>query len=608
METGPPRRPRSDTPEELGFDRKDMVRWLSPRELAATGMRVLLSGIFGAYADKRELQAALQKSEPVDYSDERELWIDYISDLGDGFASTYHLAQLLAKPELAVEEVDGGSTMTTPMAKLLIMGGDQVYPSATKEEYEDRLVGPYRAALPWSWTERHLYAIPGNHDWYDGLTSFMRVFCQKDWVGGWKTQQTRSYFALRLPHNWWLWGIDIQFDNYIDEPQLRYFENIVGPELAPGHSIILCSAKPSWVKSNLDHHEAFVNLDYFDRKIIRSRGAEVRVYLTGDTHHYARYCQTSGQGRQLITSGGGGGYLSSTHHLPVELELPPAHSRDPGKTSPSDLYRLVTAFPSRKQSLRLRNGVFDLPIQNVGFWGLMGTLHLVFGWLAASALRGGGNSIAGRLKGLDAGDIVVVLLHSTPGVLALAALTVSLAVFTQKESALKRWTLGGVHAFLHFSLIVASIRVASSALESLDGLAFWAAFFAMLGVLGGFLSSMLTAAYLYVADHFGCNTNELFAAQRIVDYKSFLRLHLDARGLLTIHPIGVERTCRTWKLKPEGEPEDPWFEAAGPQTAPRLIEPLIVVSPSVGLPAHELRDAQPRGGSEPDRRDGAPAA
>ena len=64
----PPPRPHADTPEVLGFQRRPMVCWLSPKGLAGTGMRVLLSSIFGVYSDKREIQAALQEIEPFDYS------------------------------------------------------------------------------------------------------------------------------------------------------------------------------------------------------------------------------------------------------------------------------------------------------------------------------------------------------------------------------------------------------------------------------------------------------------------------------------------------------------------------------------------------------------
>ena len=92
-----------------------------------------------------------------------------------------------------------------------------------------------------------LLAIPGNHDWYDGLTNFVRIFCQDGFVGGWKTRQRRSYFAARLPHGWWLWGVDIQFDTYIDKPQLDYFR-AAGAGMKAGDRVILATGKPSWMK------------------------------------------------------------------------------------------------------------------------------------------------------------------------------------------------------------------------------------------------------------------------------------------------------------------------------------------------------------------------
>ena len=96
--------------------------------------------------------------------------------------------------------------------------------SAQPAEYENRFLGPFKAALPWTDADHPvMYAIPGNHDWYDGLTGFMRVFGQETWVGGRQTKQRRSYFAIGLPHRHWLWGIDIQNDAYVDSAQIAYF-------------------------------------------------------------------------------------------------------------------------------------------------------------------------------------------------------------------------------------------------------------------------------------------------------------------------------------------------------------------------------------------------
>ena len=76
------------------------------------------------------------------------------------------------------------------------------------------------------WVFVAMFALAGNHDWYDGLTGFLRLFCQRRWIGGWKTRQRRSYFALRLPHHWWLLGTDFQLHSDIDQPQNDYFREV----------------------------------------------------------------------------------------------------------------------------------------------------------------------------------------------------------------------------------------------------------------------------------------------------------------------------------------------------------------------------------------------
>ncbi|MFL5402006.1 MAG: hypothetical protein ACJ8BF_04235, partial [Gemmatimonadales bacterium] len=57
---------------------------------------------------------------------------------------------------------------------------------------------------------------------------------------------------------------------------------------------------------------------------------------------------------------------------------------------------------------------------------------------------------------------------------------------------------------------------------------------------GGVLGATLFGCYLGLSskDH-GCHINEVFSSQRIADRKNFLRLMIDAKGTLTIHPIGV---------------------------------------------------------------------
>ena len=123
-----------------GWIRQPEVRWLDPSILAKAGVEVAVSGTFGKFADKREIQTAEQG--PFDYTRHGELWIDYLSDTGDGWAATQTMAWVLAQPTLTVDGEE------LPRGHILLLGGDQVYPSATPEAYEDRFKGPFAAALP----------------------------------------------------------------------------------------------------------------------------------------------------------------------------------------------------------------------------------------------------------------------------------------------------------------------------------------------------------------------------------------------------------------------------------------------------------------------------
>jgi hypothetical protein len=51
-------RPTAFDPDQMGFTPRRAVPWLSPVLLSGTAVRVVLADLFGAYLDKRELQAA----------------------------------------------------------------------------------------------------------------------------------------------------------------------------------------------------------------------------------------------------------------------------------------------------------------------------------------------------------------------------------------------------------------------------------------------------------------------------------------------------------------------------------------------------------------------
>ncbi len=179
-----------------------------------------------------------------------------------------------------------------------MLGGDQIYPTASAKAYQGRLQDPYRCARPGDsgGGERHVYAIPGNHDWYDGLTAFIRLFCQRSQrtIGTWRTQQRRSYFAVRLREGWWLWSADLALEDDLDPPQQDYFDD-QAQFLKPGDRVILCLPSPTWVAAfdATAREQPEVSQQSNKAKLIekRVRLAQARVVLAlaGDLHHYARH-------------------------------------------------------------------------------------------------------------------------------------------------------------------------------------------------------------------------------------------------------------------------------------------------------------------------------
>ena len=186
-----------------------------------------------------------------------------MGDVGDGWNSTYAVAYYLTqggsfKYSDGKNEVDSSNTQR---GDVLIFGGDEVYPTASREVYNERLLIPYQTATRsrGEWTDpgpfAHVFAIPGNHDWYDSLVAFTRLFTSNRWFGRWRTRQSRSYFALKLPHNWWLLGTDVQLGSDIDRPQVQYFERLrkyMEEEEAKSKqpaTIILCHAEPHWIRA-----------------------------------------------------------------------------------------------------------------------------------------------------------------------------------------------------------------------------------------------------------------------------------------------------------------------------------------------------------------------
>ncbi len=584
-----------------------MVGWFDPAQLARTGLKAVLSAVFGSYADKREMQAALlATAKPSDYSTANAIWIDYLADTGDGWNSTYTMARLIGALGLTVSH--RGQALALPRARLLVLGGDQVYPTAKRDEYHNRFVGPFTAALPCvvGGPAPDLFALPGNHDWYDGLTSFLRLFCQGRWIGGWRTWQSRSYFAILLPHRWWLWGIDTQFESDIDKPQLDYFKLVADTHVRPGDRIILCTGTPTWIDAGRGRPQGYRNLCFFVEKVIAGAKAESPLILTGDLHTYCRYETVTAPRRVMLIAGGGGAYLYGTHQLPDKLDLNEGVVED-GAGGATDAraehcvtYTRAAVYPSASESRRLGLGVLAFPFIARKFSLCLAAWYLLFAWLIQSASKwlAAGDHPTTLLEDLAQlplsridealADYVRVLAHS-PSVVALCLiLVVGLGLFAGFD---QRWHLivGAVHGVGHVILsaglvwLLAWTNQRLLGFESFETFGQVIAFSAEMFVVGGLLGGFMMGVYLYLADRFlGLHTNEVFSAQRIDGYKNFLRLRIDESGALTVYPLGVRRVGRRWRLNPNAKNGEPWFDPVGVPPGVHLIDSPIVLAARSG--------------------------
>lgn len=281
-------------------------------------------------------------------------YFDFVADTGDGWNSTFTVATLLAQPFLEVFDPYENKNQFIERGRVLIIGGDLCYPDPSPHNYQSRFVEPFRHALwpekdsrsgfdsnerrlmstPSSYGHPHAFAIPGNHDWLDGLVAFRRVMCSAQRLGGWLLPQKRSYFALQLPDGWWLFGIDDQLTYDIDDAQFRYFRDIAAT-MASTDRVIVAMHRPFWI---LDGKPSEVISVLFEKSL----GDKLRLILAGDLHNYSHYERHDGK-LNLVVCGGGGAFLHPTHKLndSIKVENTVLYRAD---------YNLKTVYPSKEVS------------------------------------------------------------------------------------------------------------------------------------------------------------------------------------------------------------------------------------------------------------------
>lgn len=158
------------------------------------------------------------------------------------------------------------------------------------------------------------FAIPGNHDWFDGLETFMRYICHKSWLGGWLLPQKKSYFALQLPKDWWIFGFDQALYGDIDIAQFKFFSELIRKKVKEKDSVIIMTHEPTWLLDWYWGSSTGANVSHLIQDHLKGR---CRLRIAGDLHHYFHHSAIKPSKvvtvEHLIVNGCGGAFLHPTH-------------------------------------------------------------------------------------------------------------------------------------------------------------------------------------------------------------------------------------------------------------------------------------------------------
>ncbi len=262
---------------------------------------------------------------------------------------------------------------------------DVIYPAGGVEEYEDKFFWPYQE-YPGA-----IYAVPGNHDWYDDCTAFMHWFCgaagappapspglsPKRWLRRllWRRPphpsptrlaemetfdmpgQPGPYFAIDTGPLL-LVGIDTGIIGGIDAEQATWLKRISRQSAKPK---ILLTGKPLYVDGER-HPGRIENSEETVDEIVTAAEHNYIAAIGGDIHNYQRYPVKLEDGRTMLylVSGGGGAFMHETHSIPNldKTEIADRVSEDEFRCYPlrGDSLSLYSKLYARKLGLLGRLG------------------------------------------------------------------------------------------------------------------------------------------------------------------------------------------------------------------------------------------------------------
>jgi uncharacterized membrane protein HdeD (DUF308 family) len=262
---------------------------------------------------------------PEGITDSTDFSFIVVGDPGEGDAS-----QLVLKDQII-------KACEQPQVKFLLISSDVIYPAGAMKDYEHNFYLPYKGVT------KPVYAIPGNHDWFDALEGFVANFYTPEDAR--KAMDARIDKDLRIPSS-----TQEKIDKMIRQAAFlrNEYQIPTGFQQAPYFQVsndrflLLCidtgvkmqvdSLQLEWVKQVLENntgkfvmavlgHPFYAGGNYqgnsnpiFEKLHTLLRRHKVSVVMAGDTHdmEYYREPPENNEGYPMhhFVNGGGGAYLS----------------------------------------------------------------------------------------------------------------------------------------------------------------------------------------------------------------------------------------------------------------------------------------------------------
>jgi len=297
------------------------------------------SGVWDGYASSRaevwreamvnatgeKITADAFRMHPDGINDTTDFSFVVIGDPGEGDPSQHILKDQILK------------VSNKPEVKFVVISSDIVYPSGAIKDYERKFFLPFKGVT------KPIYAIPGNHDWYDGLDGFTSTF--------FTPQAAKLAIEARVRSDLKLTGATPKnIDRMIQQISFlrKEYQLPVGYQAAPffqvsnKYFVLLTidtgvlrrvdATQLAWIKSVLDSskgkfvmavlgHPFYAIGEYQgnmnpDFKALHDllREYKVPLVMAGDTHDLEYYKElpqnNDGHTMHHFVNGGGGAYLS----------------------------------------------------------------------------------------------------------------------------------------------------------------------------------------------------------------------------------------------------------------------------------------------------------